>query len=88
MINSDEDYWRWMREYPARAAQQAEIQAAARVGERAGAQQVELTLDSLLAKLGWTRRYAEHAVQPYCSCWHDWSGCVHADDQEITPGAA
>lgn len=56
--------------------------------QRAAAPQVPLTLDALINKMGWTRGYAEHLVQPYCECWDGmdgWEYCQHARDLGLTP---
>jgi hypothetical protein len=56
---------------------------AERGAQRDAATRVELTLEALLDKLGFTREYAEHLVQPYCDCecGHDgWDYCPHAND--------
>lgn len=55
---------------------------------RAESPRVELTLDAVLEKLGWSREYAEHFVQPYCDCSdsHDgWIYCSHAYDEGMHP---
>lgn len=55
---------------------------------RAESPRAELTLDAVLEKLGWSREYAEHFVQPYCTC-HDtydgWIYCEHARDEGVHP---
>lgn len=69
----------WARERERREA----AEAAERAEERAAATSVPLTVDALLAKMGWSREYAEHLVQPYCECGDDidgWSYCQHARD--------
>lgn len=48
----------------------------------------ELTLDALIDKMGWTREYAEHLVQPYCGCEDGrdgWEYCEHARDLGLAP---
>ncbi len=57
-----------------------------RAAVRAEAERVELTLDALLDKLGFSREYAEHLVQPYCDCGDSadgWDSCAHARDEEV-----
>jgi hypothetical protein len=59
-----------------------------RARERDSAGQVPLTVDGLLAKMGWTHAYAEHLVQPYCECGPngvdgEWQRCAHAVDLGI-----
>lgn len=59
-----------------------------RAEERAAVVPVPLTLGALLAKMGWSREYAEHLVQPYCECGDDidgWSYCRHAEDLGLAP---
>jgi hypothetical protein len=64
-------------------ARQADQRAAE---ERAAAETVPLTLDTLLARVeqwGWSREYLEHLVQPYCDCengFDGWEYCRHARD--------
>jgi len=58
-----------------------------RTVERDTAPKVTLTLDSLLDKLGFGRDYAEHLVQPYCTCGDSadgWSTCAHVRDLGLT----
>jgi len=67
----------WAREAKERAA-----------AERAAAPRVDLTLDGLIKRMGWTREYAEHLVQPYCLCEDDrdgWYYCQHARDEGVVP---
>jgi hypothetical protein len=67
----------------ARATETAAKRLAERERRRAEAAPVELTLFALTEKLGFTRAYAEHLVQPYCRCeqGHDgWQYCAHAND--------
>lgn len=71
---------RWTPE--AIAARKAE-ERTGRERERAESEPVPLTLDGLLAKLAFSREYAEHLMQPYCrcECGHDgWHYCEHAED--------
>ena len=76
---------RWMHATPAeRAAWRAEA-AAERAAERDAANRVPLTVDALADRMGWSREYAEHLVQPYCECEEEsygggWSYCQHARD--------
>jgi hypothetical protein len=44
---------------------------------------VPLTLESLIKELGWTTEFAEHFVQPYCTCTtggydYTWDECSHS----------
>jgi len=59
-----------------------------RTDERAATPfEVELTMDSLLTKLGFSHPYAEHLVQPYCTCGDTadgWDICAHARDLGLT----
>ncbi len=74
--------WRRRSEF-----REAEV-ARQRATERAEADVVPLTVDALLAKMGWSREYAEHLVQPYCECGDDidgWSYCQHARDLGLAP---
>lgn len=74
---------RYMTATPGERAEWARQAAEARAAERAAAPAVELTLDTLLTKLGWSRTYAEHVVQPYCDCDDTragWEMCQHARD--------
>lgn len=53
---------------------------------RAAVARTELTLDAVLEKLGWSREYAEHFVQPYCICGYTrdgWEHCNHSIDLEL-----
>lgn len=55
---------------------------------RAGAARTELTLDAVLEKLGWSREYAKHFVQSYCTCddtYDGWIYCEHARDEGVHP---
>ncbi len=59
-----------------------------RAEERATALRVELTVDALTNRLGWSRAYAEHVVQPYCECYSGmdgWEYCQHARDLGLIP---
>lgn len=67
----------------AERARRAEQQ---RAKERVESAHSELTLDAVLDKLGWSREYAEHFVQPYCicECTRDgWEHCDHAIDLNL-----
>lgn len=69
----------WAAEFEVRQAERKELRAR----ERAETETVPLTLDALTAKLGYERGYAEHLVQPYCTCeetFDGWSYCDHARD--------
>lgn len=79
---------RWMTATPeeldewARAAEQERREKRAAAGPP-----VELTLDALLDKLGFSHEYAEHLVQPYCDCgdgMDGWERCQHARDLGLT----
>lgn len=79
---------RWMTATPEQRAQWARHAQQQRSREREQAAPVPLTLDGLLTKLGFNRQYAEHLVQPYCSCWDGldgWDACEHARDLGLTP---
>lgn len=56
--------------------------AAVGAAERDAAPVAELTLDSLLGRLGFSHAYAQHLVQPYCDCGglDGWERCQHARD--------
>lgn len=74
---------RWMDATPQERAVWAAEAEQARVRERAAAEHVPLTLEALLDKMGWSREYAEHLVQPYCECGDSndgWDRCQHARD--------
>ena len=85
----------WMTATPEeRAARAVESQrlAAQQKIERAAMRDanpvVELTLEALLDKLGWSTEYATHTVQPYCTCeegLEGWERCDHAVDLELLP---
>lgn len=73
---------------PEQRAAWAQEAAAQRATERAEATPVPLTLDTVLDKLGWSREYAAHFVQPYCTCgdsYDGWDLCVHAQDLGLRP---
>lgn len=74
---------RWMNATPEERAQWAREAETDRARERAAVPVVPLTLDGLLDKLGFSREYAEHLMQPYCYCsdgMDGWDRCIHADD--------
>jgi hypothetical protein len=76
----------YMRSTPEQRAQQAAGAALTRVEERAAAERVPLTLDALLDRLGFDQAYAEHFVQPYCTCSDSdcgWDYCQHASDEGL-----
>lgn len=81
----------WGRYWNATDAERGQWARAAadrRVSERAAAQHVPLSLDALLNKLDWTRGYAEHLLQSYCTCGDSsdgWDYCVHARDEGLVP---
>jgi hypothetical protein len=79
-------FTRWQQMTPEERARQLEEAAAARAAERAATPRVALAFDTLLDKLGWSREYAEHLVQPYCTCgegYDGWEFCQHAHDEGI-----
>lgn len=78
---------RWLTATPEERARWADDQKQQRAAERAAAERVPLTLDVLLAKLGFSREYARHLVQPYCYCedgMDGWDYCPHARDEGLT----
>lgn len=78
---------RWMTATPEERAQWAEDLQRLRAAERLHAERKPLTLDALLDKLGFSREYAEHLVQPYCYCedgLDGWEYCTHARDEGLT----
>lgn len=81
-------YSRWSDATPEQRAQWAEEQKQARAEERATSERKPLNLDALIDKMGWTREYAEHLVQPYCYCESGrdgWEYCSYAYDEGLTP---
>lgn len=75
----------WAAQYEQRQREMG--QERARV--RAETPHVPLILDALIEKMGWSRAYAEHLVQPYCECGTDgadgeWQACRHALDEGVT----
>jgi hypothetical protein len=79
---------RWMTATPDQRDEWARQDEARRVEERAAAgTPVALTLDGLLNRLGFSREYAEHLMQPYCECYDSndgWDYCMHARDLGLT----
>lgn len=76
----------WMTASPDERARWAREASDRRASERAAVPRVELTMAALLDKIGWSREYAEHVVQPYCSCWDGmdgWEYCQHARDEDL-----
>jgi len=88
VLSQSERFERWQARWTpeataARAAEAAKRERLKREAERAESGPAELTLETLLAKLNFSREYAEHVVQPYCGCGdgHDgWDFCEHARD--------
>lgn len=73
-------------EYAAYGAQLRQERAA----ERAASERVPLTCCRLVDRLGWSMEYAEHFVQPYCTCsdsYDGWDYCAHARDEGFVDGA-
>lgn len=73
---------------PVERAALADAARERRARERAAADRRPLTLDALLDHLGFSREYAEHLVQPYCSCGDSndgWNYCQHARDEGLAP---
>lgn len=70
---------------PEQRAAWAEEARSERAAERAQ-ERKPLTLEAVLDKLGWSREYAEHYVQPYCECYDGrdgWEYCAHARDEAL-----
>lgn len=83
-----EAYHRFMNATDAEREQWAREAADRRAAERAAARRLPLTLDALIDDLNWTQEYAEHFVQPYCTCGDSrdgWDYCQHARDLGLTP---
>lgn len=60
---------------------------AERTEQRRASKVVAVTAQSLVDKLGWSDAYAEHFVQPYCTCEETadgWDYCAHATDEGLT----
>lgn len=82
------DWERWQQATPEQRQQWKREARERRAAERAQHPPVPLTLDALLDTLGYTREYATHLVQPYCSCGDSadgWDLCPHADDLGLRP---
>jgi len=82
---------RWMTATPEERTQWADDQKRLREADRATAEKMPLTLETLLDKLGFSREYAEHLMQPYCDCGDGsdgWDYCQHAYDLGFVGGAA
>jgi hypothetical protein len=78
----------WMRLSPDEKVARLIDAMRVREQERAAAKHVDLTLSALLDKLGFSREYAEHLVQPYCHCGDSndgWWSCQHAQDLRLVP---
>ena len=89
LLTQSEKFERWKAEWTgtglaARRAEETRRARTEREQQRAEAESPpELTVDALLAKLDFSREYAEHLMQPYCHCGHGWDGwdyCQHARD--------
>jgi acyl-CoA reductase-like NAD-dependent aldehyde dehydrogenase len=82
---------RWHNASPEERAEWARQADQRTARERAAAEHVPLTLETLLTRVdqwGWSREYVEHLVQPYCDCGEGmdgWEYCQHARDLELTP---
>lgn len=77
---------RWLTATPDERAAWARKAAEARAVERTVVTQT-LTMEKLLDKLGFSREYAEHLIQPYCHCGDSrdgWDYCQHARDLGLT----
>lgn len=87
----DDAAWfrRWNEASPEQRIQWKREAAERRALDRAGTPVVRLDEDALIARLGWSREYASHFVQPYCSCGASpddgWYVCPDADDLGLTP---
>ncbi|PRX23681.1 hypothetical protein [Actinoplanes italicus] len=84
MSDAVQAFERWQARWtPEAMSARAAEERAERGQVREASPLAELTLDALWEKLGFSREYAEHLVQPYCSCecGHDgWQYCQHAND--------
>lgn len=82
-----EGFDRWMNATPQERLEMARnAEAKRREERRAAGDPVPFTLDGLLDKLGFSREYAEHLVQPYCYCadsYDGWQRCEHARDLDL-----
>jgi hypothetical protein len=87
----DDAAWfhRWAEASPEQRVRWQREAADRRTMERASAPLVRLDEFTLVARLGWSREYAHHFVQPYCSCEASpddgWYVCPHADDLGLAP---
>ncbi len=78
------------RQWDAERKVQEAADRQARAEQRESTATVPLTVDTLAERMGWTREYAEHLVQPYCDCEEEsygggWSYCQHARDLGLAP---
>jgi hypothetical protein len=84
---TQEAFHRWLTATPEeRLAMVRQAEAARAAQRREAAERKPLRLDALLDKMGWTREYAEHLVQPYCDCYdgmEGWEHCQHARDEGL-----
>lgn len=81
-------FQRYMSATDAERSAWAEAARVRRAAERESAERRPLTLDALLDKLGFSREYAEHLMQPYCECGDTadgWDYCWYARDEGVTP---
>ena len=80
----DAEAWRtYWNATPQQREQWAREAAERREFDRASTPLTPLSLDALLTKLGWSREYAHHLVQSYCTCsdgYDGWDYCQHAQD--------
>jgi hypothetical protein len=77
---------RWMDATPEQRIRWTREAEARRRELRRNVPAVPLTMDGLLDKLGFSREYAVHLVQPYCACgdsYDGWERCAHANDLEL-----
>lgn len=74
---------RWQAMTPAQRAAEIQARKDQRAAERAASPTVSLELDNLLDKLGWSRDYAKHLLQSYCTCDpFDGHTCEHFEEVE------
>ena len=74
---------RWLNATPEQREQWQREAAERRAREREAASPVPLTVEALADAMGWSLAYAEHLVQPYCTCGPGdggWDYCQHARD--------
>jgi hypothetical protein len=80
-------YRQWMNATP--GERQAMLQASKdrRRAERQGATPAVLTMGRILDRFNVSRAFAQHLVQPYCTCeFNDgWELCSHAYDLGLRP---